>query len=200
MNTIRMLRPVPRGRVVRRVHKWIQLSLIIGGVILAGCVSNISQADARIALTPLKSVPLSAARSTGRVSFTEQIPDSAQWRKLIATWGNPSFVLAVVSPDHQTLRCFDQLGLKVKIESDSHGVHTEPGGWVYGYSIECQNIGVRFRAGTGDLLDVEVGVPAAATTLSDELTLIADWGPKTKDRLVGIGIDDDIRSLVKRIL
>jgi hypothetical protein len=200
MNIIRTPRRVPRGTGVRWVHDWFQLSLIVGGLSLTGCVSNISQADARIALTPLKSIPLSAARSTGRISFTERIPDSAQWKKLIAAWGNPMFVLSVVSPDHHTLRCFDKLGLKVKIEADSQGVHTEPNEWVYGYSIECQNIGVRFRAETGDLLDVEVGVPAAATTQPDELTLIVDWGPKTKDRLVGIGIDDDIRSVVKRIL
>jgi len=70
---------------------------------------------------------------------------------------------------------------------------------LYGYSTECPNVGVKFHAEGGDVLDVAVGVPAAAAAQPDDLILIADWGTKTKDRLVGVGIDEDIRNIVKRI-
>ena len=180
-------------------QEWLRLGITVGVLSLGGCTSNVSQVDARAALMPLRSVPLAAAKPTGRINFTERIPDSPQWRRLRAAWGSPSFVIAVVAPDQHTLPCFDKFGLNVQLKANSKGVRSDPAQWLYGYSTECPNVGVKFHAEAGDLLDVAVGVPAAATAQPDELILIADWGTKTKDRLVGVGIDEDIRSIVKRI-
>jgi hypothetical protein len=186
--------------VLGRAQEWLRLGIAVGVSSLVGCTSNVSQADARAALRPLRSVPLAAAKATGRINFTERIPDSPQWRRIRAAWGSPSFVIAVVSPDQHTLPCFDKFRLNVELRANSKGIHSEPAEWLYGYSTECPNVGVRFHAEAGDLLDVAIGVPAAVIAQPDELILIADWGTKTKDRLVGVGIDEDIWSIVKRIL
>jgi hypothetical protein len=183
-----------------RFDMGLRLSTAILVLALSGCTSSISQVEANRALTPIRSVPLAAARPAGQVSFTEHIPGGPEWRKLTTAWGVPDFVVAVASPDQQTLLCFDRLHLNVHLRVNSKAVPVESAHWLYGYSLKCQDIGLKFRAEAGDQLDVTVDVPAAASAEADNLILVPDWGPKTKDRLVGVGISDDVPGFLKRIL
>jgi hypothetical protein len=171
---------------------------VLAFVILAGCHASPSAADAKVALTPLRTIPLAAARTTGQINLNERIPDDAQWKRLISAWGEPGYVIAVVSPDHRTVACFDKFHLNPDLTSNSRSISSWPAPPLYGYSADCANSGLEFHADAGTLVGIRIGVPDAASAQPDELILVANWGPKTKDRLVSVGIDEELFGAVRR--
>lgn len=175
--------------------------MIAGGMLLvsSACVNaarSLSAADAQAVMTPLKIVSLQDGLASGNVVFSVRIPTDKSWQRVRGAWGDPGYLLSVTSPGGKTLLCFDKYDLAVRVSGAAgpiqSGRATSP---LYGYSLDCSSVGIKFNASPGDLVEVRVGYPVSASKIPGNLMLCAYWGPETKDRLVGLATRQDLRSL-----
>jgi hypothetical protein len=173
--------------------------MIAGGMMFmcTACVNPaplLSPADVRTATVPLKTVSLQESSKNGSAVFSVRIPNDKSWQRIRAAWGDPGYLLSVVAPGRRTLLCFDKYNLDVRVSGDSGIIHSEPANSpLYGYSLDCVSVGVKFNASPGDLVELRVVFPGSLSKIPGNLMLCAYWGPEVKDRLVGLSIDQELR-------
>jgi hypothetical protein len=88
---------------------------------------------------------------------------------------------------------FSLLKLEVKITVAGRPAPVEKAtGVPYGHSSDTQTTGLSFVAAPGDEVRIDVRKSDPGALPDGELVLSPDWNIAVKDRLVGLGLDNDI--------
>ena len=148
--------------------------------------------DAIEAFRRLASVPLSSVGGGRGLEVTVAIPNDAPRRRILRSWGDPGYFIGAVSPGpRRRAFCLKDLGVEVKAGIGDQPLHLEDADAPYGYSHDCQPEGLLFRAPPGSTVKIRfvtVGQPIQAADLIVE----PHWTVGTKDRLVGINIEEQL--------
>ena len=161
------------------------LILLSSTLLLASCESrHLRAADIKIALRPINLVHVK--RSGDRVAMTVNIPKTDAWLRIIRTWGSPEYVIAAQGPSSSYLLNTNDLeGISI-LQRGSHRLTFEKTTSVpYGYSADCIQCGVKFRASPGESFEILVDLASTWRSKPYEILVVADWGPGVKDRIVG---------------
>jgi hypothetical protein len=149
-------------------------------------------ADTRPAFQRLAEVPISQAVGDGGVEITATIPSDASWRRVIRNWGDPGYIIGAVAPGpRQYMYCLKDLGVRVEARIGDQPVDLETADVPYGYSTDCRPVGLSFRAPPGSVVKIHVTVTRLPRQAAD-LVVEPHWTIGTKDRLVGIGIEEQL--------
>src|SRR5579859_2504498 len=83
---------------------------IAGAVVTFFCALSPSPADASEAQAPIATVPMPEASADSPLTTQIVIPDTAAWRRIRRSWGEPDFVIVVTASDRHAL-CLSSLDL-----------------------------------------------------------------------------------------
>src|ERR1035438_3068989 len=148
--------------------------------------------DVEAAFQRLATVPLSAAAPAQGVDLSVTIPNNASWRRIVRNWGDPGYFIGAVSPgSRRYMYCLRDLGVRVGASLGSQAVDLETAQVPYGYSVDCSPAGLVFRAPPGAVVQIHL-VGAHQPLQEANLVVEPHWTVGTKDRLVGIGIDQQL--------
>ena len=148
--------------------------------------------DATIAFTPLYRIGLENLDSGATFSVT--IPDNEAWRRIRRIWSDPGYVIAPVSPDLETMYCLDTWEIEVQATVDGRPLPTETANSPpYGFSAPCSPVGVKFNATPGSRVEIRIDKRKRGLASSGDLLVTSYWMDGTKDRLVGIAQDQELR-------
>lgn len=149
-------------------------------------------ADARAAFDRLVVVPLSAATRERGVEVTATIPNNNSWRRVVRNWGDPGYFIGAVSAGStRYIYCLKDLGVRVEARIGSQPVDLETADVPYGYSVDCKPAGMLFRAPAGAAVQIRLAATGRPLQAVD-LVVEPHWTTGTKDRLVGIGIEEQL--------
>jgi hypothetical protein len=149
-------------------------------------------ADVGVAFQRLLAVPLSRADGDRSVEVTVTTPNDASWRRIIRNWGDPGYFIGAVSPGpRHYMYCLDDLGIHVKVTTGDRPVSLETADVPYGYSVECRPAGLVFKVPPGTAFKIRMAVAGHPRQTAD-LVVEPYWTVGTKDRLVGIGIEEQL--------
>jgi hypothetical protein len=181
----------------RHITLWIALAgvgAIAGGVSVRPTGNYLSPQEERAAFAPLIDAPVMPNGDTRPATLSFTIPDSRDWKRIRSLWGDPAYLVGVVSSSRpQFIYCRNQLDLDVRLFVDSRVVRPETAHIApYGYTSLCEPVGLTFAARPG--ANVNLIATARAKTYGEPLRLIvqAYWMAEVKDRLVGSAIDDQL--------
>lgn len=178
--------------------KWITLTALVGSCLIALAAYVYPWArpvEASLASLKLTQLPISdlqvGVESVSRV----HVPDSEEWRRLIAEWGSPDLIAAVESGlGKPEIVCFPETQLKIKV-TDVVGrivAATSTGAAPYGYTSQCATTGLEFRASAGSELLLHVTRLGGRDQTTGELVVMPYWRFE-KDRLVGDMLAPDLK-------
>jgi hypothetical protein len=160
---------------------------------------SLRRGEEQAAFERVATVPLNQVESLGSLDLTVKVPDDADRRRIRRFWGDPGYLIAAVS-DRKHIYCFERLGLTIqaRVLADKIALEAakEP---LYGYSAECQSDGLKFRAPPGATLQLHVVAEGDRDLPSGNLIVTGYWTGETKDRIVGMDLDDDLRKLSRLI-
>jgi hypothetical protein len=150
-------------------------------------------ADVRLAFERLATVSLNQAQSEGTLNLTATTPNDASWRRIIRNWGNPGYIIGVVSPGpSHYMYCLKDFDVRVQVRIGDELASLKTAEYApYGYSVDCTPAGLQFRARPGTAVQIHL---EAALHSHRPVDLIVEpyWTVGTKDRLVGISIQEDL--------
>jgi len=172
------------------------LFLLPGALWLLG--HGLSSDDAAVALGPLARIPLEQLESAGSAAVVVTIPDNAQWTRIRQAWGEPEYLIAVAeNPRGEGLiHCLDELGIRVTVTTKTGQVSLKIAqGWPYGYRGTCPQAGLELEPEPGTDLTIRVSSPPRRMP-AGELVLVCYW-QNVKDKLVGIGLDEDLLKMYR---
>ena len=181
--------------------KWILLTIGLLLLIPEGwyLIRNpIRPNDTSAAFRNLAEVPAWELRQKHIVSVSVTMPDDAVWRRIRRSWGDPAYEIALVSSLNERQYCFD--GISVSAVERGRQQRLEQAGWMYGFGSDdsvpqqCQSAGQEFHAAPGSVVDVTL---KAAQVGPGEMIVVRPVWDNTKDKLVGVGLDEDIRLILK---
>jgi len=178
------------------MSRWVLISLGAAGLLLlvTGALSlrdgGLNSDDANVALTPLTKIPLDRIGTFGRSKLL--IPDTPQWKRIRREWGDPEFTIAAVSPEKLSAYCLRDLGVTLVVTQRENPVPLEISYPPYMYGSGCVDGSFKFRAASGSELNVSVRRSVNGPLPSGELIIVASW-PYTKDKLVGISLEEETR-------
>jgi len=181
--------------------KWLTLS----GLVLGSCLLALAAyvypwtgtVDARLASLKLAEIPTSEIQMEAERVTTVRTPNSEEWRRLIAEWGAPAFIAAVMSRSEKAeLRCFPQTQLALKVtDPEGRAIPTRPAQAApYGYTSQCAITGIEFTAAPGSEFLLHVTRLGSQTETGGELIVVPYWRYE-KDRLVGDMIAPDLKRI-----
>ena len=180
--------------------KWLWIALLGVALLLPGALywvwswisDPVRASDTRSAFQRLAEVRLSEAVGDRGVEITATIPSDASWRRVIRNWGDPGYFIGAVlpGPSHY-MYCLRDLGARVEARIGDQLVNLETADVPYGYSTDCRPAGLSFRAPPGSVVRIHVTVARLPRQASD-LVVEPYWTVGTKDRLVGIGIEEQL--------
>ena len=181
--------------------KWILLTigflLLVPG--LAWFFYNpVGPDEASVVFKDLAAVPAADLRQKRMVNVSVTAPDDRVWRHIRHKWGEPQYEIALASPLKEHQFCFD--GISATASEAGRELNLEPGTWMYGFGMDelfarqCQSVGSIFRARPGSR--VNVTLTAGDQFASGESIVVRPVWYNTKDKLVGVDIDKDIRTIV----
>ncbi|MFZ5928014.1 MAG: hypothetical protein ACOYX1_11260 [Acidobacteriota bacterium] len=180
--------------------KWLWIALLGFALLLPGALywiwiwisDPVRTTDTQIAFQRMAEAPLSEAAGDRGVEITAKIPSDASWMRVIRNWGDPGYFIGAVllGPSHY-MYCLCDLGARVEARIGDQPVDLEIADAPYGYSADCRPAGLSFRAPPGSVVRIHVTV---ASLPSQESYLVVEphWTVETKDRLVGIGIEEQL--------
>jgi hypothetical protein len=86
-----------------------------------------------VALSALIDRPVTVNGDSKPESFRFSIPDSLAWKRIRALWGDPGYVIEIVSSEHPLMAyCQEQVNLRVQLTGDSRVVDPEAA-WIAPY-------------------------------------------------------------------
>lgn len=179
--------------------KWMTLTALVVGSCLVALGAYLypwaKPVDARVASLKLTQLSLSELKVGVGSVIRVHVPDSQEWRRLIAEWGSPDFIAGVVSRSAKPeFVCFSETELKLTI-TDPAG-RTVPTSFTgtapYGYTSQCATTGVKFAASAGSELLLQV--TRLGSQAKGELIVMPYWRYE-KDRLVGDMIAPDVKRI-----
>lgn len=94
--------------------------------------------------------------------------------------------------------CLSQLGLTASVTAKGVPVNTETANQPpYGYSanLSCTQLGVRFAALPGERLQIVITGQPDHVIEGDRIAVVPYWAGETKDRLVGIALEEEFEGL-----
>ena len=151
--------------------------------------------EAWFALQPRVRMPVS--QIAGQKSELNFITDEA-YSRIRSSWGDPDLVIAAVSVDHHLRYCFDSVAVTVLSGPQLKDLGLSGG--IYGYSSaydsSCHSIGRRFRLKSGETASMQLGITGSALPSDAEVVVMWTWAD-TKDKLVGVDIDQDLIQVAK---
>ena len=170
------------------------LSLIAGSFLLVVRTRGLSAADAAAALANLADVKLDRVPATDSLVISLVIPDTPQWARIRRKWGEPDFVIAAVSPVKSICYCLTKLPMTITLSDNADEIPRQPAGPPYGYSSDCSISTFKFNAAPGTKLIVSVVKNGTERLPPGDLIIVRSWW-NTKDKLVGIALDQDLRKV-----
>ena len=181
----------------KRVELWLAIAGLV--VLAPGVVwffsPRLNDADMSAAFASLARVPLDQIERTHSAVVSVTIPDTAHWRRMRRAWGDPGYLLAAESPTG-LLYCLDELGIQTEATYRGRLVPAEKPDAPYGHSIECLGtIGERFRVPPGAEITIHVTATTEHPLPPGEVVLVPDWDWGTKDKIVGVMLDEDTRKV-----
>jgi hypothetical protein len=196
MDSLYSDKPMLQGRLTSRF--W-PLSVGVAGLLLLvpGALfipSALKPGDDVVALTPLASVRLDQIGTAPLVTKLV-IPDTPQWRRIRRAWGDPHFIIAVVSSEKRFAYCLPKLGIGVEVRGQGDAIPLEFLYPPYGYSSDCERSSLAFKAAPGTELAVTITKSGDQPIPSGEVIIVSDW-LNTKDKLVGISLDEELRPIL----
>jgi hypothetical protein len=169
------------------------LALAAGSYLAFPRTQNLSQADAAAALANIADVKLDHIAATDSLAIPVVIPDTPQWVRIRRNWGEPDFVIAAVSPDNSCY-CLPKLRLTITVADNGEQIPQQPAGPPYGHSSDCSTSTLKFNAAPGTTLTVSVVKNGTGSLPQGELIIVGSWW-NTKDKLVGIALDQELGSV-----
>jgi hypothetical protein len=182
--------------------------LFLPGVLLLACAAFLSfwlsgrmrLADAHVAFEPLASISISQLKALGSADLTVAVPDDAVWERIRRTWGDPEYAVASFSVQHEYRQCFDDIAAFASLGKEP--LKLEPAGWIYGHSdaddpFSCKSSGVKFRASAGQKVQVHLTITDNHQSSSDAEVVVQPTWLDTKDKLVGLDLNEDLRAVAK---
>ena len=154
--------------------------------------------DADLAFEPLARVPISQINGQKSLKLSFTAPKSAAWERIRRSWGNPEFVIAAVTKAPELQYCFDAISVT---RVDGPELNTLPlSDTIYGYGTfyrpSCQSGGRRLSLEPCQTAKVTLIISDNTVPSSAEIIVAPVW-PFTKDKLVGVGLDEDLRIIAK---
>ena len=186
------VRPLTMSRLLPISLGVVGLLLLVPGVLFV-TNTGLNSEDAGVALTPLTSIPLDRIGTFHRT--TVLIPDTPQWKRIRREWGEPEWIIAAVSHEELSTYCFRDLALTIRVTQREKPVPVEISYSPYEYGSGCVDGSFKFRATPGTDLSVSVLKADGRTLPSGELIIVGGWA-NTKDKLVGISLDRELRGFV----
>ncbi len=182
--------------------KWILLTLgflLLVPEALYFIQDPIRPDDIRVPFRNLVEIPALELRQGQEVSVSMTVPDDAVWKRIRRSWGEPDYEVALISSLNELQYCFE--GINVTATEGNGQVSLQPGWGIYGFSdgnsYQCQSAGRRFRAAPGAV--VNINLTATGQFGSGEMIVVRPIWYNTKDKLVGVYIDRDLRSIVRSV-
>jgi hypothetical protein len=171
------------------------LSVLAAGSFLAFIrMRDLSPADANVALANLADVKLDRVAATDSLVISLVIPDTEQWARIRQRWGAPDFFIAAVSPVKSICYCLTKLPITITLADNADQIPSQPAGPPYSYSSDCPLSTLKFNAAPGTKLTVSVARNQANPLPPGDLIIVASWR-NTKDKLVGISLDEELRTV-----
>lgn len=148
--------------------------------------------DVAVASTPVVRVSLDSLAVGGSLRLFLQIPDSAQWRRIRAAWGDQGYIIFATDPARRSLIPFGSLKLEVAFTGGDGKTLTpeQPAEPPYGYS-SVSDAGLRFTPRPGDALTILVKRNEPVGLPEGELIVQPYWDSYMKDRMVGAHVETD---------
>lgn len=180
------------------MRSHVPLSLVAFGTLLIYAAIWIFRAyplhagDAAAAFQRLAEVPLDQLESQGLQDVVVTAPSSAVWKRIRRTWGDPGYIIAVVSPGpRQYLFCLEKLDLRISVALDSQQLELRTAEYPpYGYSANCKPVGLQFRAPEGATVRIRVAGGLGQVPRPANLVVEPYWTTGAKDHLVGVAIEE----------
>jgi len=184
--------------------KWILLTigllLLIPGLFYF-LYKPVRRDEASVAFKNLVEIPAVELRQQHKADISVPIPDDAVWRRIRRNWGDPAYEIALVSSLNERQYCFD--GISVRVTARDRQVDLERAGWMYGFGSDnsvprqCQTVGQAFRVAPGSVVNVAL----RAEQFGDgEMIVVRPVWENTKDKLVGVDLDEDLCLILKWML
>jgi hypothetical protein len=184
---------------VNRTAAWIVgllglLTLAAGGFLTSKRLQDLSQADASAALANLADVQLDRIAATDPLAISVVIPSTPQWARIRRSWGEPDFLIAAVSPVKSFCYCLAKLPVTITVADNADQIPRPPAGPPYAYSADCPTSTLKFKAAPGTKLTVSVAKNGTQPLPPGDLIIVGSWW-NTKDKLVGIAVDEQLRDI-----
>jgi hypothetical protein len=180
----------------KRIELWLA---IVGFVLVAPgvawlCSFRLNRDDLRVAFTKGVRIPLDHLERVHSAAINVTIPDSEQWRRIRRAWGDPGYVLAAASrPERDLFYCFEGLGIRAEVMRGETRIPLETAIYPpYGFSSECNANGLKFHVPPGSELTIRVSAWPQHPLPAGELILMTYWDWGTKDRIVGVMLDEEL--------
>ena len=170
------------------------LLLVPGVLSVPSIVFGLKSGDDMVALKPLASVRLDRIGKTPLITKLV-VPDTPQWRRIRRVWGDPAFVISAVSSEKRFAYCLPDLGVILEVTGQGKNIPLEFSNPPYGYSSDCERSSLAFQAVPGSELAVTITKSGDHPLPSGELTIMSNW-LNTKDKLVGISLDETLRPIL----
>lgn len=176
----------------------------VGALILAPSAlflhSALNQMQAReivVALAPLARRPLAELRAGQGIVLKVTVPDTAQWRSIRKSWGEPRYLISAISPDGRRAYCLPDLGATVSANSSRGAVSLVSTGPGYAQNCNCEAPGaaqaaLAFHASPGDEVVITARAAGAHALPAGELVVICAWD-NVKDKLVGAALERELK-------
>jgi hypothetical protein len=160
--------------------------------------------DAAVAFKDLAEIPAFQLREQHSVNLTVTAPNDPAWKRIRRSWGEPDY--AIVHVGRNSLvgayqHCFD--AVSVGVTQGESQLSLEDSGPIYGFSTDsdgfpplCKSLGKKFRVRPGSAVQIDITAQSDQLT-SDTKVIVRPVWDYTKDKLVGVAIDEDLRLIVK---
>lgn len=157
--------------------------------------------DVAVAHTPVARVSLDSLAVGGSLRLFVRIPDSDQWRRIRAAWGDHGYIIFATDPTRLWLIPFGGLHLGVTVTGgDGTSLRPErPAEPPYGYS-SVSDAGLRFAPRPGDALTIVVKRTEPVALPAGELIVQPYWDSYMKDRMVGAHVETDFGPYVNPVV
>ncbi len=172
------------------------LALAAGSFLVVTRMQDLSPADASAALANLTDVELDRIVTTDPVAVSLVIPDTPQWARIRQKWGEPDFLIAAISPARSFCYCLPRVPMTITVADNADQIPRQPAGPPYGYSDDCPTSTLKFNAAPGTKLTISVAKNGTEPVPPGDLIIVGSWW-NTKDKLVGISVDEELRDVAK---
>lgn len=183
----------------KRLHVWLAMLglLLLMPAVWSSVFHPLRLGEEQAAFESLGAVSLNTIEMQGSCNLSVTAPNNSVWERIRRAWGDPGYIIAAVSSGGKHMYCFDRLGLHIQAAIGSEPIAleaaTEP---LYGYSAECGADGLKFRVPPGATVNVHITRQVPRDMPPGSLVVTGYWTGETKDRLVGLMLDEDLRKIL----